>query len=183
MKRLLLNFLALLSLLVSSALAALWVRSYFVRDTISHAYVPEPHRHAVAVQARVNCGMADVVRLDVHYGGQWTGPGDLGAIVRRAPPWYSRKSRPPDTPAERYLLAFRYQDQTMVTPMPGLTERLRTVVAPLWAGVVVFAAPPALLLRWRVRARRRARRGLCARCGYDLRESPARCPECGTASA
>jgi uncharacterized membrane protein len=47
------------------------------------------------------------------------------------------------------------------------------------AYVLAFAILPTVwLLRYR-RKRRRRRLGLCDACGYDLRESPERCPECG----
>jgi len=50
---------------------------------------------------------------------------------------------------------------------------------PHWALVMATAPIPL----WRVihsRAlRRRKREGLCAACGYDLRATPGRCPECG----
>ena len=51
---------------------------------------------------------------------------------------------------------------------------------PYWPVVLISAvAPAAGVLGW-WKKRRRARRGLCRECGYDLRESRGRCPECGT---
>jgi hypothetical protein len=49
---------------------------------------------------------------------------------------------------------------------------------------LIFAVPYLLELfdRWS-RRNRRHRAGLCVRCGYDLRASPLRCPECGTPNA
>jgi hypothetical protein len=55
---------------------------------------------------------------------------------------------------------------------------------PYWALAACAAALPAAWI-WRTRksaARSRLSRGLCPTCGYDLRASPERCPECGTAT-
>jgi hypothetical protein len=55
---------------------------------------------------------------------------------------------------------------------------------PLWALLLPPAlVPVARMGGWVVRltrARSKRLRGLCPVCGYDLRESPDRCPECGT---
>jgi hypothetical protein len=66
------------------------------------------------------------------------------------------------------------------------SDGVRYVIAivPFWFLMAAAAAPPLarVALRWRARrrGRRRSRPGLCPTCGYDLRESPTRCPECGT---
>ena len=54
-----------------------------------------------------------------------------------------------------------------------------TIAAPHWFLVLFFAILPAFHLRAILRSRRRNRVGLCPRCGYDLRATPERCPECG----
>lgn len=52
-------------------------------------------------------------------------------------------------------------------------------VSPLWFLFTLAAILPALRLR--PLRHRKHRPGLCRACGYDLRASPDRCPECGSA--
>ena len=58
----------------------------------------------------------------------------------------------------------------------------RGVAIPMWLTVLVFGILPAIWLWRRLRGRRRIRTGLCSACGYDLRATPDRCPECGATS-
>jgi hypothetical protein len=59
---------------------------------------------------------------------------------------------------------------------------LLSVGAPVWFLVVLTAVAPVQKLLRTLTIRRRTRQGQCPACGYDLRATPDRCPECGETS-
>ncbi len=67
--------------------------------------------------------------------------------------------------------------------LPKLSRILPPVVArlqiPFWIPALAFASMLMLCYLPHRRRRKRTRLGLCLKCGYDLRGSQDRCPECG----
>lgn len=70
------------------------------------------------------------------------------------------------------------------TPAWGDTFTYTTVFMPCWLIIALAAVLPLNWLRKKIThgllLRRRRARGQCLQCGYDLRASTGRCPECGT---
>jgi hypothetical protein len=109
-----------------------------------------------------------------HSFGLGTEQGALIGFVQRLEPSYGD-----DTSDDVQLVkgGFRYLRITS----SGM--RRWNLVLPFWVLMCLFAAFPAG--RWFAgrTVRHRRRRGLCLQCGYDLRATPDRCPECGATPA
>ncbi|HWE95462.1 MAG TPA: hypothetical protein VG269_15950 [Tepidisphaeraceae bacterium] len=59
----------------------------------------------------------------------------------------------------------------------------RILVFPTWAVVAPFLPLPVVWIGSKLRRHRRTRRNQCPACGYDLRATPDKCPECGAIPA
>jgi hypothetical protein len=88
-------------------------------------------------------------------------------------------------PQPTYVLGFSTGEMFFRAPnssegsVPG-SMHWRAV--PIWPATLLTAVLPILATRSILRRRRQCfqrKHGLCLSCGYDLRASPERCPECG----
>ena len=71
--------------------------------------------------------------------------------------------------------------RSMWWPMVTWNSDLEWIGVPLWNAIVVFGLMFVYLRFFRdYRRRKRVKLRLCVKCGYDLRGSKERCPECGT---
>jgi hypothetical protein len=80
-------------------------------------------------------------------------------------------------------LGFIYDHRGGAGSGPPNVASARLLMVPHWFLVVLAALPALAWATARLRRIRRTRRGRCPACGYDLRASPERCPECGAVPA
>ena len=189
MARRLFTLLSALSLLLCAAVGVLWVRSYWVGDMLRWNDRGEEVGRFVDRNVRLYSGQGGVcVFLDrLEVSGQSEGARTLAAAIKERVASYAeptartRRSVLPE--GARAGFYFRTSSDTHDFDGAPIHSTNAVVAAPFWPLAMLLAALPAVWLRRRIGSMVRARRpDLCRRCGYDLRATPGRCPECGTAA-
>jgi hypothetical protein len=179
MRQKLVTFCSVVSLLVWAAVCVLWVRSYFVADRIKtfHMWLDGNDSVERKVKIASTSGsfavMSELQRMEPAQFVET--PEALGEV----PPLSYTRGKPVSLGGVTNRLGFAWSHKDLRLPSDGFTLVMATwvVVFPLWLPAILFAVPPTgWLIAWR---RRRGRRGLCGVCGYDIRATPDRCPECG----
>jgi len=185
---------AILSALLGAGVLGLWVRSYHVND-IDGWYIN--HWEALAGKTRAWGVCSDTGGLSFFALRRTIGPGpDPERTSEINNPELSQPGFTTERPSGypymrdyagwgRFGFGLYWGDRS---PPSGYVQMVcdgRFVVVPDWFLVLVFAALPVWRLTTWARSRRvanRQRAGLCLSCGYDLRFTPERCPECGRPS-
>jgi hypothetical protein len=77
----------------------------------------------------------------------------------------------------KYVRCLGFAFSSALQSVPAPPCRFVDVAIPLWFPLLATSMTPAL---WLLKGKTRAENGKCLACGYDLRATPERCPECGT---
>jgi hypothetical protein len=186
MRRKLFTLAAVASAVLCIALCVLWVRSYWYED-----YAIRGSASGVRT-FRSREGTIVLSINDVPYmHSSW----QSGLIDRNRPWGLPSPSSPAPAWEHLYRLGFTHRYSVAAPnanatarfaaigrPVPPMTH-LRYIGVPYWLMVALLGAGPVLRIVASFARRRRQHRGYCRTCGYDLRATPDRCPECGAAAA
>jgi hypothetical protein len=170
------TLLSVLSLVLCVATCVLWVRSYFVDDWVGRVHFsPGIDSEDHHVWVRSSGGVLELV-----------GGGDpvenFRAVRwewRRWPVDGAHRILRGDEPPALSAIGIAWERQRpLTTGEVTWGARIRTV----WPATFSLLAGTGVLVPV-LRRRLRHKAGRCSSCGYDLRASPDRCPECGMAPA
>lgn len=191
------NIVALASVLLLFATGAVWARSYRTVEQWTFAPWRGEAVPGLQVDWRVQRWMVSGNGRMVVYEHQVPDGSELGFSVRAQPSGYARNRSSPDFFRALMSGGPRSDERQWKVPgaqfyaMPPQVVRggvgrgtavygMRYLEVSWWVLFTAGAFAPLIWIRRHWQSWRRAPDGFCQQCGYDLRASAGRCPECGT---
>jgi predicted Zn-ribbon and HTH transcriptional regulator len=172
------------SLLLCAAVCVMWVRSYFRYDTAAlgtgtNRPLDRRDYHVLLARGRIAFLVKTFQIRSIPLAGiaeqGWSFESfPLGEDVDLAKSLYWRL----DPPNMTFIFGFGYGYVSRAWNNGAITKEV-AVMVPHAAVVLVTAMLPVAWVLHHRRERGRNRTGRCPSCGYDLRATPDRCPECG----
>jgi len=166
-KRRLFNVLTGMSLVLCVAWAVLWVRSYFVFDVVTYLWYSPGRWH------------------DQSYSGYWS-KGSTGTAWGENTRWdltqgftHERLS-PVDLHAGWPPSLVRFNACGVMVIRNAESPRYWDIMIPCWMPTLLASIAPAMFVRRLRKLKGAPAEGECRKCGYDMRATRDRCPECGT---
>jgi len=164
---------AFLSAVLCLAVTILWIQSHRHYYRIDYAFFPN--------KADTREGMVYLIYMhhgEIHYM-QTRIFHPLGVGFVTPPNRLVWQQLPLGKAENQWWFRFRREILTGPAALGGRRDHISAEI-PIWSLLLITAIWPLLWLVgiWRRRHRRR-KLNLCPSCGYDLRASPLRCPECG----
>jgi hypothetical protein len=188
--RILLNATTVLSLAVVIVTVPMWVRSYQERDVRSLDRSPAESWFVVSDHGAVRAAMQEVIS---HNAERWElDAGEYGKL-RMTKRWPENEGFAAYEGCSQGIRAMHgipgirwFDDRDELRRYDASDPRFTFVHRGLEVSygvlVLIFALLPASWMVRRIRNRKRLPNA-CVYCGYDLRATPDRCPECGTVPA
>ena len=163
-RRVIFNGLTLLSMLLYIAVAGLWIEGYF--GVIGYRFRSNSSLRTIhTVRDGFQCDHFFMDNNTPIYGTYY-----------KQGWWQTTRAKHNIAPTSRFV--FR-----IASPEDGNHEHTEAVFVPAYMILLPFSILPAIWIRSRFadsRGRKRIQANRCNSCGYDLRATQNRCPECGT---
>jgi hypothetical protein len=161
---------AVASLVLCIATAGMWGRSYFASDRVGRVHYTPGINEDHHVYLRADRGV-----LSLSWGGD---PAENFSHIKwtyhRFDPTPGKRVYAGDAPAAMHAIGVGWTSAQILTTGEFHSEFCISMMT-----IMIVTAVPTVALALRRLLRPRGT-GVCRACGYDLRATPGRCPECGT---
>lgn len=164
------------SLLLLAATAGLWARSHWIIDEVSLQSAPTTRSELASLNGSIRLMWRETA--DEPTPAMWTSTRRNSAAEND---WGLSALPPIGTIPTASAGKAGFKAETGALWGSGFAVHpFHAYSVPLWAFCVLFAIWPTVRIVLWTRAQMRYGENCCPKCGYDLRATPDRCPECGS---